>query len=172
MVDGQRDARLQTPRPYFLNLVSAVRSSPGAPLLACIWRFPGKRSVSPLPCSGEQRDRVAARIVGEHIGEVGEERAALQPAALRYGEQPLCRALAVLGLAAQGELAVDDRAAQAALGGVVGRLDAVELAEGPQRRPQREQVLGEGAGVPVTGALARVGLEQPPQLALEGSDRV
>src|SRR5665811_239860 len=24
----------------FLNLVSAVRSSPGAPLLACIWRFP------------------------------------------------------------------------------------------------------------------------------------
>ena len=41
------------------------------------------------------------------------------------------------------ESLVDDGAAQAALGVVVGRLDAVGDGEGPERRPALEQVVGE-----------------------------
>jgi hypothetical protein len=81
---------------------------------------------------------------------------------LRDREESFDGALAVLGLAAEGELAVDDRAAQAALGGVVGRLDAVELVEGPERRPDLEQVIGEGAGVLVASTLLRVSLPSLP----------
>src|SRR5450759_1786344 len=120
--------------------------------------------------SAEQRDGVAADLGGEHVAEVGKERAALQAAGHRGGEQPRDGALALLGLAAQRELAVDDRAAQAALGGVVGRLDAGHAGEAPQRRPALEQVLGEGAVAAVTGALARRLLEQCPKLLLERAD--
>jgi hypothetical protein len=63
---------------------------------------------------------VAASLGGEDIGEVGEERASLQAAGVGGGEQALDRALAGLGLAAERELAIDDRAAQSALGAVVG----------------------------------------------------
>ena len=37
------------PSAGFLNLVSAVRSSPGAPLLTCIWRFPESPSAGIWP---------------------------------------------------------------------------------------------------------------------------
>src|SRR5450756_2517621 len=134
------------------------------------WRHFCKRSVPPLPCSGEQRDGVAARFGSEHIGEVGKEGAPLQPAGDRGGEEPLDRVLAALGLAAQGELAVDDRAAQATFGVVVGGLDAGDAGEGPQRRPALEQVLGEGAVAAVAGALARRLLEQRPELCLGRAD--
>src|SRR5450759_5618282 len=129
-----------------------------------------KRSVPASPCSGEQRDGVAARFGSEHIGEVGKEGAALQPAGDRGGEEPLDGVLAALGLAAQGELAVDDRPAQAAFGVVVGGLDAGHAGEGPQRRPALEQVLGEAAVAAVAGALARRLLEQRPELLLERAD--
>jgi len=133
-------------------------------------RWDSKRSVRPLPCSGEQRRGVAARFGSEHVGEVGEEGAALQPAGLGDGEQPFDRVLAVLGLAAERELAVDDGAAQAALGMVVGGLDAVDLAEGPKRRPELEQVLGEGAVAATPGAPLRRLLEQRPELLFERRD--
>src|SRR5450830_713848 len=129
-----------------------------------------KRSVPPSPCSGEQRNGVAACFGSEHIGEVGEERAALQAAGDRGREQPFDGALALLGLAAERELAVDDRAAQAALGVIVGRLDAGHAGEGPQRRPAFQQVLREGAVAAVAGALARRLLEQRPKLLLERAD--
>src|SRR5450756_744242 len=129
-----------------------------------------KRSVPPSPCSGEQRNGVAADLGGEHVAEVGKERAALQAAGHRGGEESFDRALAALGLAAQGELAVDDRPAQAALRVVVGRLDAGDTGEAPQRRPALEQVLGEGAVVPRLRALTRRLLEQRPELLLERAD--
>jgi hypothetical protein len=71
---------------------------------------------------GQSGYRVAARFGREHVGEVAVERAALQAAGLVDREQPFDRAFAALGAAAEGELAVDDGGAQAALGGVVGRL--------------------------------------------------
>src|SRR5450756_1920981 len=100
----------------------------------------------------------------------GKEGAALQAAGDRGREQPFDGALALLGLAAQRELAVDDRPAQAALGVVVGRLDAGHAGEGPQRRPALQQVLGEAAVAAVAGALARRLLEQRPELLLEQAD--
>src|SRR5450756_1881430 len=129
-----------------------------------------KRSVPPSPCSGEQRNGVAADLGGEHVAEVGKERAALQAAGHRGREESFDRALAALGLAAQGELAVDDRAAQAALGVVVGGLDAGDTREGPQGRPALEQVVGEGAMAAVAGRFARRLLEQRPELLLERAD--
>src|SRR5450759_2663755 len=120
--------------------------------------------------SAEQRDGVAADLGGEHVAEVGKERAALQAAGHRGQEQPRDGALALFGLAAQRELAVDDRAAQAALGVVVGRLDAGHAGEGPQRRPAFEQVLREGAVAAVARRLARRLLEQRPKLLLERAD--
>src|SRR6266508_2597514 len=54
---------------------------------------------------------------------LGVERAPLQPAGLVDREQPFDRAFATLRAAAERELAVDDGGAQAAFGGVVGRLD-------------------------------------------------
>src|SRR5450759_4192385 len=120
--------------------------------------------------SAEQRDGVAANLGGKHVAEVGKERAALQAAGHRGGEQPRDGALALFGLAAQRELAVDDRAAQAALGGVVGGLDAGHAGEAPQRRPAFEQVLREAAVAAVADALARRLLEQRPKLLLERAD--
>ena len=86
------------------------------------------------------------------------------------GEEPLDRLFAGFGLAAERELAVDDRAAEAAFGAVVGRLDAVDLAEGPQRRPDFEQVAGEPAGALVRGGLAGVAVEEWFQLGLQRGD--
>src|SRR5450830_573444 len=130
----------------------------------------GKRSVPPSPCSGEQRNGVAACFGSEHIGEVGKEGAALQAAGYRGREQPFDGALAPLGLAAERELAVDDRPAQAALGVIVGRLDAGHAGEAPQRRPALEQVPREAAVAAVASALARRLLEQRPELLLERAE--
>ena len=62
------------------------------------------RECSSWSPSGEGGDRVAAGFGGESVGEVGVERAALQPAGLVDREQPFDRALAALGAAAEGEL--------------------------------------------------------------------
>jgi hypothetical protein len=74
-----------------------------------------------------------------------------------------------LRAAAEGELAVDDGRAQAALGSVVGRLDIVELGERPQRRPELEQVLREcpHVALPLPG---RAPHEQRPHLRLDRGD--
>src|SRR5665648_312721 len=129
----------------------------------------GKRSGPPAGLA-EQRDGVAARFGSEHIGEVGKEGAPLQPAGDRGGEEPLDRVLAAFGLAAQGELAVDDRPAQAALRVVVGGLDPGHTREAPQRRPALQQVPREGAVAAVAGALSRRLLEQRSELCLERVD--
>jgi hypothetical protein len=70
-------------------------------------------------------------VVGEHVGEVVKEAAALQAAGGVRGEQSGDPGLAVGGLAAEGELAVDDGASEGALGVVVGRLDSVMRGEAP-----------------------------------------
>jgi hypothetical protein len=49
-------------------------------------------------------------------------------------------------LAAEGELAVDDRAAESAFGVVVGRLNAVLLSEAPEHGPNFQEVVRETAG--------------------------
>src|SRR5665647_2654102 len=136
----------------------------------CTGRISGKRSVPPSPRSAEQRDGVAADLGGEHVAEVGKEGAALQAAGDRGREQSRDGALALLGLAAQRELAVDHRAAQATFGVVVGRLDAGHAGEAPEGRPALQQVLGEGAVAAVTGALSRRLLEQRAELLLERVD--
>src|SRR5450830_1953771 len=130
-------------------------------------RNSGKRSVPPSPRSAEQRDGVAADLGGEHVAEVGKERAALQAAGHRGGEQPRDGALALFGLAAQRELAVDDRAAQATFGVVVRGLDAGHAGEAPQRRPAFEQVPREAAVATVARRFARRLLEQRAELLLE-----
>src|SRR5439155_6188102 len=116
--------------------------------------------------SGERRDRVAASSGREDVGEVGVERAALQPAGLIDREQPFDRALAALRAAAEGELAVDDGGAQAALGGVVGRLHVGNVGEGPECRPELQEVLRERTHVPLPLA-CRAPLEQRPHLCLD-----
>jgi hypothetical protein len=73
----------------------------------------------PSSPSGQSGDRVAARPCGKHVGEVGVERAAFQSAGLVDGEQALDRAFAALGADTEGELAVDDGGAKAALGALL-----------------------------------------------------
>lgn len=114
--------------------------------------------------------RACPRRGGDRLDEEVEQRATLQPACLGDREHPLGKALAGLRLAAEGDLAVDHRASQSALGAVVGRLDAVDLGEGPKRRLELQQVAGEGAKTAVEGALLAMGLQQGPQPALDGSD--
>jgi hypothetical protein len=65
---------------------------------------------------------------------------------------------------------VDHRAAQRALGGAVGRLDAVQGGEGPQRGPDLEQVVGESAVVAGACALARGVFDQLAQFVLDRVD--
>jgi len=65
-------------------------------------------------CLGERGERVAAGVGGDQVCDVAEERAALEAAGDRGGEGALDEALALLGAAAVGELAVDDRAAECA----------------------------------------------------------
>src|SRR6266536_1981470 len=96
-------------------------------------------------CSGEGGDGVAVCFGGEGVAEGCVERAPLQPAGLIDGEEAFDRALAAFGLAAEGELAIDDGGAQAAFGGVVGRLDLGDGREAPERGPELEQVVGEPA---------------------------
>jgi hypothetical protein len=63
-------------------------------------------------------------VGAEDVGEVDEERASLQAAGDRGGEELLDRALTLVGLAAVGELAVDDGAAQAAYSTVTSARNA------------------------------------------------
>lgn len=94
----------------------------------------------------------------------------LEAAGLGDRQHALGEALAGVGLAAERDLAVDDRAAQPAFGGVVGRLDAVDLGERPQGGPELEQVAREDGNLAVLGALARGALEQPAQPTPERRD--
>lgn len=64
---------------------------------------------------------------------------------------------------------MDDGRSERALGGVVGRLDAGDGAEGPEREPDLEEVVGELAGAPVLGAGV---FEQRAELGLDRRDLV
>ena len=81
-------------------------------------------------------------------------------------EQPFDRAFPLLGAAAEGELAVDDGGAQAALGSVVRRLDVGDVGERPERGPELQEVLRERVHVPLPLA-ARAPLEQRPHLVFD-----
>ena len=95
----------------------------------------------------EGGDGVAAGVGGDDLGEVGVERLLAEPAGDRGGEESFEAAFAAFGLGAERELAVDDRAAEAAFGVVVGRLDAIGVGESPECGPALEEVLGELAVV-------------------------
>src|SRR6266568_1490659 len=123
-------------------------------------------SVQPL-WSGECGYWVAAGVGGEGLGEVGEEGLFAEPAGDRGGEQPLDGAFASFGLAAEREFAVDDGAAEAALGMVVGRFDAVGVGEGPEGGPALEEVSREVAVVLGARAFAGGLLEQRSEACLE-----
>lgn len=79
--------------------------------------------------------------------------------------------LAVFRLAAEGELAVDDRAAQAALGVVVGRLHVVVSCECLEGAPGLGQVARRPAAVFVARAFAGVAGDDRLILAGERVDR-
>jgi hypothetical protein len=108
-------------------------------------------------------------VGAEEVDQVGVQAAALEAAGGVCGQQPGDALLAGLGLAAEAELAVDDRAAQRALGVVVGRLDAVVVGERPQRGPDLQDVAREASALAVAGLLAGVlwqdRLEFAPQRA-------
>src|ERR1044072_3375259 len=131
------------------------------------WKQEGWRRLSVGRCSGQQRGRIAARGGGEQVDEGGVQRAAVQAAGRGCREQPLDAALAVFGLAAEAELAGDDRAAEPAFGVVVGRLHAVDLVEGPQRGPEVKQVACEASTAEVACALAGVAGEERLQIAAQ-----
>ena len=61
----------------------------------------GRRTLARRGGSSERRDWVSTGFRGEELAEVGVERAALQAAGLVDGEQPLDRAFAALGAAAE-----------------------------------------------------------------------
>lgn len=83
-----------------------------------------------------------------HLDQVAEDRAALKPTALADRADPLDPAAAAIRLGAELGLSHDHRVAHGALGGVVGGLDALDLAEGPKRLELAEQ-----AGAEVARAL-------------------
>ncbi len=105
----QLTGRRRCPRPTYAFAAQLGWKSP----CSC------KRSVASLRLSSGLDRRGHGR---RSLGEIGEQRAPLQAAGGVRGEQPRDAPLALLGLAAERELAVDDRAAQRALGVVVGRL--------------------------------------------------
>jgi hypothetical protein len=82
---------------------------------------------------GKQRGGIPAGVRGEQLAYVGEQRAVLQAAGDRRREQSLDPSFATLGLAAERELVVDDRASRSVLGVFVGRLHALVAGERPQR---------------------------------------
>jgi len=112
-------------------------------------------------------DGVASDAGAEDVGQVGEERASLEAAGDRGGEQSFDRSLALLGIDAKREFAVDDGAAEAAFGVVVGRLDPVGVGEGPERGPAVEEILGKGAVVLGARAFPRCVFEQRAELCLQ-----
>jgi len=71
----------------------------------------------------------------KRVDEVGVQAAVLEAAGGVRGDQAGDALFAVLGLAAEAELAVDDRAAQRAFGVVVGGLDVGVVGERPQCGP-------------------------------------
>jgi len=79
----------------------------------------------------------------------------LEAAAGGGSEEPFDASFTGVGLAAEGELAVEDGAAEAQFGVVVGRFDAGAVGEG-RRGPDFEQVAGEAAAALVAGGFAAV----------------
>jgi hypothetical protein len=99
-------------------------------------------------------------VGGDQVGEIGEERAALKAAGGGGREGAFGESLPVVALGAERDFAVDDRCAERALGGVVGRLDALDGDERPERGPDLEQIVGEASVPAGASALGRGVLEQ------------
>jgi hypothetical protein len=95
------------------------------------------------------------------LDQVIQRRAALQPAGLTHRADPLHPAAAALGLRAELHLAHDHRVANRPLRGVVRRVDAGHLAEGPQRLLFGEESGTEAAlaAIVSAGALLEQGAE-------------
>lgn len=87
----------------------------------------------------QRRDRPEVMRGGRCVDEVRQDRAALQHAGLACRADPLDPAAPGLRLSAELDLAHDHAVAQRAFGGVVGRVDAGNLAERPQRRATRSR---------------------------------
>ena len=102
-----------------------------------MWRARGQRASSGWD---QRRDRLAVLRRGRGVDEVADDGAALQSAALADGADTLDPAAALLGLRAELDLAQDHAVAQRSFGGVVGRVDAGDFAERPQRDVLVEQV--------------------------------
>jgi hypothetical protein len=88
------------------------------------------------------------------------QRALLLAAGRGGRERALGESLAVVAAGAVGELSVDDRAAERAFGGIVGRFDRGVDGEGPQRGPDLEEVVGESSVMAGAFALAGGVFEQ------------
>src|SRR5664279_1849693 len=118
-----------------------------------------------LPLAGalfsEQGGERAAGVVGgEQVAEVGEQRPVLQAASDRGRQGALGESFVIIGLVAVGQFSVDDRSAERSFGRVVGRGDAGDGDERPERRPELEQVVREAAVQPVACAAVGGMLEQ------------
>jgi hypothetical protein len=88
----------------------------------------------------------------------------LEAAGCCCGEGAFGEAFAVVAAGALGEFSVDDGTAERAFGGVVGWFDGGVGGEGPERRPDVQQVLGEPAVVAGARGLARGVLDERAQL--------
>ncbi len=119
----------------------------------------------------ERRDRLAVMRCGRRVDEVRQDGTALEHAGLACRADPIDPAAAGLRLGAQLDLADDHAVAERAFGGVVGRVDAGDFAERPERGVLVQQSGGEAAGLLVASADALLKqrlevLAQRTQLAL------
>ncbi len=105
----------------------------------------------------QRRDRPLVLCGGRGVDEVVDDGPALQTAALADRADTFDPAAAVLRLRAELDLAQDHGVPERSFGGVVGRVQAGDFAERPQRDVLVEQTLTEagGLGVPAAGALVQ-----------------
>lgn len=95
-------------------------------------------------------------------GEPGEGVARLATAGFDHRQQAFDEAASLCGLCAEGELSPNHRVTQGALGGVVGRLDACDVHEGPQVVLVFDKFLAEALGQSVEVTAQQHGVDPLP----------